>query len=275
MKRQKLIYYPVFPVDGEPGAERSDHIKKWIAEILLPMGIVTEDESKANAYLVATGDGGMTKAARGKCDKGKLLFGVNCGTLGFLMNQVSAVDMIPRYEDEINKVVVNLMKGTFYFKNGRSVSYLAFNDIFCGGNIADYITFSIKGSLSHFRDRVVKGNGVFISTPQGTTGFALNARGSSSVLPLDTRTWYIGGVATGPYPDSVFSPQKVEIEVLSRKAVYGYADGYEQEAKRITRIIVEPTDHHVTLGFYKEVDFEARRRELAQKVEVGVAEHSH
>ena len=136
-------------------------------------------------------------------------------------------------------------------------------------SIADYITFTIEGSLSHFRNRVVKGNGVFLSTPQGTTGFALNARGSSAVLPLDTRTWYIGGVATGPYPNSVFSPQKVRISVLSRKDVFGYADGYEQEALNISQIIIEPTDHHVTLGFYRDVDFEARRRELAQKVEVG------
>ena len=269
MKRQKLTYYPVLPPEGDLGAERSDHIRQWIEDTLKPQGIVTDNEKEATAYLVASGDGGMTKAARGKCDKGKILFGVNCGTLGFLMNQVDSVERIPRFMDELNTVEVNLLKGTFHFSSGKSVTYLAFNDIFCGGNIADFITFNIKGSLSHFRDRTVKGNGIFISSPQGTTGFALNARGSSSVLPLDTRTWYIGGVATGPYPNSVFSPQKVEIEVESRKSVFGYADGYEQEAKGISRIVIEPTKHHVKLGFFKEVDFEARRRELAQKVEVG------
>jgi NAD+ kinase len=269
MKRKEIIYYPVFPSEDELGSERSDHIKKWITEELLPQGVVTEDESKANAYLVATGDGGMTKAARNKCEGGKLLFGVNCGTLGFLMNQVGEAALMPRFFDEVNKVEVTLLKGTFYQANGESLSYLAFNDVFCGGNIADFITFNIKGSLSHFRDRTVKGNGVFISTPQGTTGFALNARGSSSVLPLDTSTLYIGGVATGPYPNSVFSPQRVEIDVLSRHKVFGYADGYEQEAKDICRIVVEPTSHQVTLGFFKDVDFEARRRGLAQKAEVG------
>jgi len=269
MKRKKLKYFAVLPDKGSIGAERSDHVRRWLDEVLLPSGLATENEEEANAYLVATGDGGMTKAARMKGEQGRLLFGINCGTLGFLMNQLDIAKQIPLYEDELNLVTVNLMHGRFYCRDGSTHSYLAFNDIFCGGNIADYVTFDIKGSLSHFRNRSVKGNGIFLSTPQGTTGFALNARGSSAVLPLDTRTWYIGGVATGPYPNSVFSPQRVEVKVSSRQPVFGYADGYEQEVRDIEYIVIEPTDHHVTLGFLADMDFEARRRELAQQVEIG------
>ncbi|NQZ56181.1 MAG: hypothetical protein HRT88_01745 [Lentisphaeraceae bacterium] len=269
MKKEKLKYFAIFQADGELGAERSDHVRRWVDEVLLPSGLATENEDEANAYLVATGDGGMTKAARTKCEEGKLLFGINCGTLGFLMNQVNSLEYIPRYKEDLNLVTVNLLKGTFYCRDGKVHSYLAFNDIFCGGNIADYVSFDIQGSLSHFRNRTVKGNGVFVSTPQGTTGFALNARGSAAVLPLDTRTWYIGGVATGPYPCSVFSPQRVEISVKSRQPVFGYADGYDQEARDIEHIVIEPTDHHVSLGFLADVDFECRRRDLAQRVEIG------
>lgn len=268
-KNVKLKYFPILPPENELGSERSDYVRKWIDDYLVPEGIVTKNEKEANAYLVAAGDGGMTKAARMMCRKRKILLGINCGTLGFLMNQFSKPLEIPLYKSDLHTVKVKLMKGTFYCSDGSVQEYLAFNDVFCGGNIADYVTFTVKGSLSHFRDRTVKGNGIFISTPQGTTGFALNARGSSAVLPLDTRTWYIGGVATGPYPDGVFSPQKVEIIVKSRQKVFGYADGYEQEAADIERVVVEPTNHYVTLAFQGDVDFEARRRELAQKAEVG------
>ncbi|MCM8537983.1 MAG: hypothetical protein NE334_18725 [Lentisphaeraceae bacterium] len=269
MKDTKLVYYPVLPDEKDLGSERSDRVRRWLDETLYKSGLATDDESKANAYLVAAGDGGMTKAARNRASNGKLLFGINCGTLGFLMNQINKVDLIPKTMADVHLVEVELMKGTFYQKDGKELSYLAFNDIFCGGNIADYLSFNIEGTLSHFRDRKVKGNGVFISTPQGTTGFALNARGSSAVLPLDTKTWYVGGVATGPYPDSVFTPQKVEITVSSRKPVFGYADGYEQEARGVERIVVEQTNKKVCLGFLKDVDFESRRRELAQKTELG------
>ena len=41
------------------------------------------------------------------------------------------------------------------------------------------------------------------------------------------------------------------------------------EAADIEKVVVEPTSHQVTLAFQGDVDFEARRRELAQKVEVG------
>ena len=269
MKEQKLKYFPILPPEEALGSERSDYVRQWIEEYLIPRDIVTTNEKEANAYLVAAGDGGMTKAARMMCKKKKMLLGINCGTLGFLMNQFKKPIDIPTNRQDLHTVRVKLMKGTFYCKDGTVHEYLAFNDVFCGGNIADYVSFSIKGSLSHFRNRKVKGNGIFISTPQGTTGFALNARGSSAVLPLDTRTWYIGGVATGPYPDGVFTPQKVEIEVRSRQQVFGYADGYDQEAVDIEKVVVEPTQHHVTLAFQSDVDFEARRRELAQKAELG------
>lgn len=268
-KRKKILYYPVFPNPDEPGTERSDFVRNWVDKFLLPNGLATENEEEATAYLVASGDGGMTKSARNHCDNAKVHVGINCGTLGFLMNQISRLDELPICLSELNKVTVQLMKGTFISRDGSSQTFLAFNDIFCGGNIADYVTFHIRGTMSHFRNRTVKGNGVFISTPQGTTGFALNARGSSAVLPLDTKTWYIGGVATGPYPNSVFTPQRVEIDVESRRPVNAYADGYEQEAVDVKKIIIEPTDHHVTLGFQQNVDFESRRRDLAHKLEVG------
>ena len=269
-KKNKLLYYPLLPSEEELGSERSDFVRRWLEEELYPKGIATDNEDEANAYLVASGDGGMTRAARNTHDSGKVLIGVNCGTLGFLMNQIDESDLLPSYLEDLHTVTVNLMQGEFIGRDGSSQKYLAFNDIFCGGNIADFIKFEITGSLTHFRNRTVKGNGVFISTPQGTTGFALNARGSSAVLPLDTRTWYIGGVASGPYPSSVFSPQRVEINCTSRKPVHAYADGYEQEARNVERIIIEPTDHHVTLGFRQGVDFEARRRALAEAVERGL-----
>lgn len=268
--KEKLIYYPLLPDPKELGSERSNFVRRWIEEDLFDAGLVTDDESKANAYLVASGDGGMTRAARTTCDSGKVLFGLNCGTLGFLMNQIEQPHQIPLFKEELHLVSVKLMKGHFYNASGDVSTYLAFNDVFCGGNIADFISFEITGELSHFRNRTVKGNGVFVSTPQGTTGFALNARGSSAVLPLDTRTWYVGGVATGPYPSSVCSPQKITIKCTSRRKINAYADGYEQEAKDIDQIIIEPTDHEVTLAFRTGVDFEARRRELAEAVERGL-----
>ena len=266
---EKLLYYPVLPEEKELGSQRSDYVKQWIEQDLKPNGLITSNEEEANVYLVASGDGGMTKATQEKSRLKKIFFGVNCGTLGFLMNQISKSSQIPRYKSELNLVTLNMIEGVFIKSDNQEIKSYAFNEILCGGNIADYITFEIKGSLTHFRNRVVKGNGIIVSTPQGTTGFALHAKGSSAVLPLDTKAWYMAGVATGSYPCGVVSPQEICIKVDSRYSVNGYADGYGYEVKDIKEIKIRPTNEQVMLGFVKGIDFESRRKILVEQVELG------
>ena len=67
----------------------------------------------------------------------------------------------------------------------------------------------------------------------------------------------------------MFATKSYGKKCRSRSKINGYADGYEQEANNIEEIMIEPTDHEVILGFRQEMDFEARRRELAEAVERG------
>lgn len=265
----KIVYFPIFPDKEYLGSERSDFVREWVERYLIPAGVVTLEEEKASAYLVATGDSGFMKAVRSNYDKEKIFFGINCGTVGFLLNPITEINMIPTDFSQISVISVKMMKAIFQLRNGDVKDYLAFNDIFCGRNIADYITFEIDGELTGFPKRTVQGNGVVVSTPQGSTGFILKALGSSGILPLDTNTWKIGGVATGPYPNDLVMPQKITICVKSRKPVNGYADGYAQEAEDIESVVIEPTANKVRVAFLKNIDFEARRRDLAHKVEKG------
>ena len=265
----KILYYPILPDTDSRGSERSNDIRKWIKDFLLPAGIVTLNEDRANAYLVATGDGGFMATARAKHRQDKILVGINRGTFGFLLNPIQAINQLPKDFSELTIITLGLIQGKFIDKHGQSVTYLAFNDIFCGGDVADFITFKISGTLLEFPARTVHGNGVIISTPQGTSAYALSARGTAAILPLDSKHWFISGVATGPYPADHVSPQRIVIEIDSRNPVNGYADGKMQTVKDIERIIVNPTDLTVKLGFLKDIDFAARRMNLAQKLERG------
>lgn len=264
-----ILYFPILPDADEIGSERANDVRKWIDNFLMPACLATDEEDKANVYLVVGGDGKFMKSVREKHDQGKLFFGINRGTMGFLLNPITEINEIPISLDQIQIIGAKLMRVTFFKKDGSSFDFLAFNDAFCGGNVADHITFSISGSLAHFPKRQVGGNGVIISTPQGTTGYALKARGTSSVLPLDTTNWFISGIATGPYPCDQVSPQEICIEVKSRHPVNGYADGYSQEVKDITKMIVRPTAEEIKIGFLSQIDFAARRMNLAQQVERG------
>jgi len=106
---KKLHYYPLLPDKDLLGAERSDYVLQWIEQYLKPQGLITDNEEQANAYLVAAGDGGMTKAAQEKSASGKVLFGINCGTLGFLMNQINDPKQIPHCSDDMNLIKLNMI----------------------------------------------------------------------------------------------------------------------------------------------------------------------
>lgn len=265
----KILYYPIFPDEAELGSERSNDVKKWLNNFMLPAGLATTNEAEANTYLVVGGDGKFMKTVREKHDSDKIFFGINRGTMGFLLNPITEINEIPNDLDQLQIISAKLIKVIFVKKTGESFEFLAFNDAFCGGNIADHITFSITGSLTHFPKRQVGGNGIIISTPQGTTGYALKAGGTSAILPIDTTSWFISGVATGPYPCDQVSPQEIRVEVTSRNPVNGYADGYDQEVTNISTMIVKPTEQVIKIGFLSQIDFAARRMNLAQLVERG------
>ncbi|MCR4280110.1 MAG: hypothetical protein NUV82_01645 [Candidatus Komeilibacteria bacterium] len=269
MNDDRLIYYPILPPEEDTGAERSADVRAWVRDYLLPSGVVTENPDKANAFLVATGDGGFMHACRQYYQSKKVFFGINRGRLGFLLNPISDISQIPTHLSELNQIAVNLIKVTFTDQQGREIEHLAFNDIFCGSDIADYNTFTIRGSLSHFPNRRVNGNGIIIATAQGTTAYALKSKGSAIVLPLDSNSWAVAGVATGAYPCDIVSPQTIVIDIDSRTAVNGYADGRLQTVANVRRVKVEPTDKTVTLGFLKTIDFAALRTSLVQKEERG------
>ncbi|MFA6437246.1 MAG: hypothetical protein WC242_03715 [Candidatus Paceibacterota bacterium] len=267
----KIVYSVIFPEPGSLGKERSDDVRKWLEEFLIPAGIATLYEDEANAYLVATGDGGLIRAIREKHNKGKIFVGANRGTLGFLLNPIQKIKDIPLDFNELQLVDLDLIQVTFILKDGSKVGpFLVFNDVMCGTKPAGWIKFTIQGSLSYYPNRTCWGNCVFVSTPQGATGLALKARGTGAVLPLDSKTWFVGGFAIGPYPCDIVQPQKITIEVESREdPIYANADGRAREVENVAKVIVEPTDKSVTLGFLKSIDFAARRTQLAQKTERG------
>ena len=265
----QVIYFPVLPEPGEIGSERADDVRQWVKKFMIPSCLATNEEAEANVYLVVGGDGKFMKTVREKHGQGKIFFGINRGTMGFLLNPITEINELPVSLNQIQILAAKLIKVTFVKKDGSSNEFLAFNDAFCGGNVADHITFSIAGSLTHFPKRTVSGNGIIISTPQGTTSYALKARGTSAVLPLDTNNWFISGIATGPYPCDQVSPQEIQVTVTSRQPVNGYADGYSQEVKDIAQMIVAPADQAIRMGFLSHIDFAARRMHLAQLVERG------
>lgn len=272
MTRRRIRYFPVLPDPGELGAERADFVRDWIKNFLRRSEVVTS-QSKSNVILGASGDGGFMKTVKNFYPLEKPFFGINCGTMGFLLNPISEINKLPLYLDQLETVKVHPMKATFYSVDGEVHKHLSFNDVYIGAGVEDFIKFEIEGSKSGFinrtGNRAPMGTGVFVTTPQGSTGYALNALGSSAVTPLSSNIWRIGGIATGPYPNDVCVPQEIRITVHSRFPVNAFADTRTEKMENVKTIVLEPTDISFELAYMPGFDFEARRADLAQQRERG------
>lgn len=140
--------------------------------------------------VVIGGDGTMLRVSRLLAPLGTPVVGVNRGRLGFL-TEISATTML----DDIDRI----LNGDFFIQNRTMLSCKiaqdtsmadqtsALNDIVIGrGRIGRLIEFEIK-----INDKLVthtRGDGLIISTPTGSTAYALAADGPIIDPALDVIT---------------------------------------------------------------------------------------
>jgi len=132
--------------------------------------------------IVSGGDGSLLHAMQNYWSYNVPFLGIAAGTKNFLMSDFSLEEIIEiakmskkeftkKYSlitTRSMKVLVNRVKS-----NGEKniiFSSVAFNDIILGGSVMDFNKFSI-------RNGIIKGMGILISTPLGSTAFNANNNG--------------------------------------------------------------------------------------------------
>ena len=151
--------------------------------------VATTDTLGANSDLAIAigGDGTMLKAARLICDRQIPLLGINRGRLGFLADipansiQQSLSEILKgRYSEDLRF----MLHGEVY-RNGKLISEgTALNDIVVQKwNVAKLIDFEIyvDGIFVHKQ----RSDGVIVSTPTGSTAYALSGGGPILFPSLD------------------------------------------------------------------------------------------
>lgn len=141
---------------------------------------ITKRRMTAEAIIVLGGDGFMLETLH-KYMKMKLPFyGINCGTVGFLMNQFNLENIIER----LNHARISTLYPLHMYAHrisGKESQALAFNEVslFRQGRQAAKISVAV--------DHVVRlseliCDGVLVSTPAGSTAYNFSAGGP--VIPL-------------------------------------------------------------------------------------------
>jgi len=201
------------------------------------------------------GDGTLLNAIRLFRKKNVPFFGVNAGTVGFLMND----DLPTQFETyKLKKFSLIKVKVSFKDYNSQCIvekEFQAFNDIMLGGDMNSWIHFDIKEKDDFFGK--FSGGGIIISTPQGSTG--INKNNGGVILPLSSALWSITGDKTSRKIEYVIKPRKISIDCFSRTPITLWVDGQNYIIKDVTSIEITRGDS-VEVLFSNYDDFKKRRR---------------
>ncbi|MBL0318743.1 MAG: NAD kinase [Alphaproteobacteria bacterium] len=191
--------------------------------------MVATGNHEVDLVVALGGDGFMLRALHDYKDTGAKFYGVNCGTVGFLMNDRDD-DLL---QDNIEQAVETRFQPllmTAVSVTGESYTRLAFNEVSLlrETHQSAKIRISIDGAV---RLQELVGDGVLVATPAGSTAYNMAVQGP--IIPLDARLLALT-------PISPFKPRNwrgallpqtstVEFEVLKpeRRPVSAVADYFE------------------------------------------------
>lgn len=193
---------------------------------------------KADMIVALGGDGFMLQTLHAFMNKGTPIYGMNCGSVGFLMNEFAEDDLPERLTAAVITAVHPLaMKARD--AAGKAMSAYAINEVsvFRQSYQAAKLRIAIDGQV---RMEELICDGVLVSTPAGSTAYNLSAHGP--ILPI-----YAPLLALTPI--SAFRPRtwrgallpdrsEVTIEVLEadKRPVNAVAD--HQEFKSIVEVTI-------------------------------------
>ena len=137
-------------------------------------------ESDADVIVVLGGDGQMLHTMRETITHGKPLFGMNCGRIGFLMNDFSDADLLERIQTaEVAHLHPLSLQATDM--QGNTHSAIAINEVSLlrqthnAAHCAIYVNDVLE------MDMLVC-DGVLLATPAGSTAYNLSAHGP--IIPI-------------------------------------------------------------------------------------------
>ncbi len=163
---------------------------------------------ECDVLIAVGGDGFMLEMMRRHMALGKPFYGVNCGTVGFLMNDPDVESLSARIADAESAVIHPLMM-TAETGDGRIKKARAINEVslFRQTRQSARIRISVNGRV---RMDSLTCDGVLLATPAGSTAYNLSAHGP--ILPISAQMLALT-------PISAFRPRRWKGALLPHDAV--------------------------------------------------------
>lgn len=196
---------------------------------------LTTDVHEADLIICAGGDGTLLKTVKEYIDYDIPIYGINAGTLGFLMNNISQHDFLVNVceRNQFDIKHLTTIRNKVIESNGKESTHYAFNETAIGGDMGSWIEFDIDSKVL---PRNFKGGGMIVSTPQGSTGISKNNHGV--IVPIQSKQWVVTGDKTDIKLNTVIKPRKTSIEVKSRNRTDIWIDGNNGFIKDIKSVVI-------------------------------------
>lgn len=208
---------------------------------------------EADAVVVLGGDGFMLQTLHAMLDAGRVLpvFGMNLGTVGFLMNRYDKRNSIAARINKARRWTITPLRVEAITQGGETHVMNAINEISLLRETRQTAKIEVTvGDRVRIRELVC--DGVLVATPAGSTAYNLSANGP--ILPLDSRMLALT-------PISPFRPRrwkgailpdrmKIILKVLDpvKRPVAAVAD--QKELRDIAEVRLEiAADQNLTLLF--------------------------
>ena len=162
---------------------------------------------EADVIVALGGDGFMLEVLHKSVARGVPIYGMNRGTVGFLMNSYEEEELLERIEDA-HVTTLHPLRMVARRQSGEKVALLAINEVSMlrQTHQAAKLRIYVDGIV---RVEELVCDGVLVATPAGSTAYNLSAHGP--ILPLDA-----GVLALTPI--SAFRPRRWHGALLPRDA---------------------------------------------------------
>lgn len=243
-------------------ASPADIAQSALAEMVALYGNQPMDE--ADVIVALGGDGFMLQTLHNTMNSGKRVYGMNRGSVGFLMNDYHVEDLHQRIEDAVENKF-HPLKMTVLDAHGATTTALAINEVslFRQSYQAAKLRVEIDGKV---RLAELICDGVLAATPVGSTAYNLSAHGP--ILPLEAPLIALTPVSAyrprrwrgALLPDKV----AIDIHVLEadKRPVNAVAD--HNEVKSVIRVSIEQSGE-VTARILSDPDRSWSDRILAEQ----------
>jgi NAD+ kinase len=219
----------------------------------------TVSPAKADVVVALGGDGFMLESLHRHLDRGQPIYGMNRGSIGFLMNAYREAALLDRLA-KAEPVRVHPLRMTATDTKGKKHEALAFNEVSLlrETRLAAKLRVSVDG-VERLPELIC--DGALVATPAGSTAYNLSAYGP--IIPIS-----VGLIVLTPI--SAFRPRRWRGALLPEGAEVGFdviepkvrtvsATADYTEVRDVARVTVRRDDGvSATLLFDPEHDLEER-----------------